>query len=137
MSPNPDPDLNAIRASVERVGRLSDSILRVGPFSIGLDGVMAWVPVLGEIYSAAAGGFILIQGARAGVSGPVLLAAAAIMAFRTSVSAVPLVGPAFADVFTAHKWSARMIVAAIDRKLGKTIQRPSRGLGEHAVATGV
>jgi hypothetical protein len=76
MSPNPDPDLNAIRASVERVGRLSDSILRVGPFSIGLDGVTAWVPVVGEIYSTVAGGFILVQGARAGVSGSVLLSAA-------------------------------------------------------------
>ena len=29
-----------------------------------------------------------------------------------------MAGPAFADLLTAHKWAARMIVRAIDRKLG-------------------
>jgi hypothetical protein len=33
---------------------------------------LSWIPAVGEIYSTLAGGFILIQGARAGVPAPVL-----------------------------------------------------------------
>ena len=31
---------------------------------------------------------------------------------------VPIAGALFADVFTAHKWAARMVVRAIDQRLG-------------------
>ena len=112
-----EPDLLAIRRSVEGIGRASDSLIRLGPFSVGLDGVLSWIPGLGEIYSGAAAAFILIQGVRARAPLPVLLAAAGLMASRTAITAIPLAGPAISDVFLAHKWSARMIVKAIDRKL--------------------
>ena len=113
-----DPELISIRDSVAWVGRLSDSLIKVGPLSIGIDGVLSWIPGVGEAYSTVAGAFILIQGARAGAGAHVILASAALMGSRTVLTAVPFIGPAFADVFLAHKWSARMIVAAIDRKLG-------------------
>lgn len=126
-------DLHALRDSVERVGRLSDSVVRAGPFSIGLDGVLSWIPGVGEVYSAAAGGFILVQGVRAGVPAPTLAMAGALMLGRTAISAVPLAGPAAADLFTAHKWSARLVARAIDRKLAaqgpSAAVRPARRKG--------
>lgn len=112
------PELRAIRDSVALVGRLSDSLVRLGPFSLGIDGVLSWVPGLGDVYSTVAGGFIIVQGARAGVSTPVLGGAAMLLGLRTVVGAVPIAGSAFADFFTAHKWAAAMIVRAIDEKLG-------------------
>jgi hypothetical protein len=113
-----DSDLRAIRNSVSLVGRLSDSLVRVGPFSIGIDGVLSWVPGVGEFYSLAAGAFIVVQGARANVPVSVLISAAVLLASRTLVSALPIAGAAFADVFTAHKWAAKLIIQAIDRQLG-------------------
>jgi hypothetical protein len=113
-----DDQLLKIRDSIALVGRLSDGLLRFGPLSLGIDGVLSWVPGLGEVYSAAAGAFILIQGVRAGVPAPTLILAAGLMLSRTAVSAVPLAGPLAADLFTAHRWSARLVVGAIDRKLG-------------------
>ncbi len=113
------PDLEKIRDSVSRIGRLSDNLVRLGPFSVGLDGVLSWVPGVGEVYSVAAAGFILVQGVRARVPVHILLACAALMASRTAVSAIPLAGPAAADFFLAHKWSARLVVHAIERKLAK------------------
>jgi hypothetical protein len=115
--PLTDPELRAIRNSVNLVGRLSDNIIHMGPFSIGLDGVLSWIPGLGEIYSAAAGGFILVQGLRAGVPYPTLVGAAALLGLRTVITGAPLAGAAFSDLFTAHKWAAGMIVSAIDEKL--------------------
>ncbi len=111
-------ELQAIRDSVQWVGRLSDNLVHVGPFSLGVDGILSWIPGVGEVYSTVAGAFIVVQGARAGVPMGTLAAAAALLACRTLVSGVPLAGAAFADVFTAHRWAAAMIVSAIDRQLG-------------------
>lgn len=115
-----DSELRSIRDSVSWVGRLSDNIIHLGPFSLGVDGVLSWIPGIGEIYSAVAGGFIVLQGARAGTPMPILATATALLACRTLVSAVPIAGAAFADVFTAHRWAAGLIVRAIDRQLGES-----------------
>jgi len=116
--------LARIRNSVAFVGRLSDALVRVGPWSLGLEGVLSWVPGLGEVYAAGAGAFILVQGARAGVSPALLAGCAGLMALRTAGSAIPVAGPLFADVFLAHRWSARLIVKAIDRELARADAAP-------------
>jgi hypothetical protein len=113
-----DAELRSIRNGVSLVGRLSDGIVRLGPFSLGVDGVLSWIPAVGEIYSFGAGAFILVQGARAGVPASVLARAALILGVRTLGDVVPFAGPVFADLFTAHKWAASMVVEAIDRRLG-------------------
>jgi hypothetical protein len=111
-------ELQAIRDSVQWVGRLSDNIVHLGPFSLGVDGLLSWIPGVGEVYSTVAGAFIVLQGARAGVPVRILVTAAALLACRTLISGVPVAGAAFADVFTAHRWAAGMIVRAIDQQLG-------------------
>ncbi len=72
---------------------------------------------MGEIYSAAAAAFLLTQGARARVPLSTLALAAGLMGARTVITAIPLAGPAVSDLLTMHKWSAQLIVAAIDRRL--------------------
>ena len=114
-----DPDLMAIRRSVERMGSLSDNLVRLGPFSLGLDGVLSWIPAVGEIYSGAAAAFLITQGVRARVPASTLLLAGALMGGRTLITAIPFAGPAVSDLLTMHKWSARLIVAAIDRRIAE------------------
>jgi hypothetical protein len=113
----PVPALLTIRHSVAAVGRLSDSLVRFGPFRLGLDGVLSWIPGVGEVYSAGAATFIIVQGVRARVPVHVLVACAALMGGRTVVSAIPLAGPLAADLFLAHRLSAKMVVRAIDKML--------------------
>lgn len=110
-------ELARIRDSVAIVGRLSDSLVRLGPFRLGVDGVLSWIPGLGEAYSTIAGAFIIVQGFRAGVPLHILLICAGLMASRTTVSAIPLAGPVAADLFTAHRWSAKLVVRSIDAQL--------------------
>jgi hypothetical protein len=69
----------------------------------------------------------VIQGARARVPLPVLAAAALLLIFRTAISAIPLAGAAAADIFTAHRWAAALIVRAIDRQLGLVTPRAGPG----------
>jgi hypothetical protein len=130
-------ELRTIRDGVSLVGRLSDSLVRLGPFSLGIDGVLSWIPAVGEIYSVGAGAFILVQGARAGVPVAVLARAALVLGIRSLSDVVPLAGPLFADVFTAHKWAANMIVRAIDQRLGVPVGEATgeRGWGRRWVAT--
>ena len=119
-------ELARIRDSVAAVGRLSDSLVRIGPFRLGVDGILSWAPGIGELYSAAAAAFIIIQGLRAGVAPHILVICAALMGSRTLVSAIPLAGPVAADLFTAHRWSAKLVVRAIDAKLPLGSQAPVR-----------
>jgi hypothetical protein len=121
-----DSDLRAIRDSVALVGRLSDGLIRFGPFSVGLEGVLSWIPGVGELYGSGAAAFLLIQGARARVPAPTLLLAAALMSGRTLITAIPIAGAAASDLLTAHKWAARMIVASIDKRIAADVDRASR-----------
>ena len=111
-----EPDIEAIRRSVSWVGRLSDGIVQLGPFGIGVDGVLSWIPGVGEVYSGLAGAFLLVQGFRAKVPVHVLLACLLLLASRTLITIVPVAGPAASDLFRAHKWAAKLIVRAIDRQ---------------------
>src|SRR5665213_3205516 len=126
-----DPDLAAIRRGVERVGKLSDGLLRLGPFRLGIDGVLSWIPGIGEIYSGAAAVYLLVQGARARVPLATLVLAGALMGGRTLITAVPLAGPAAADLLALHGLSARLIARAIDRRMaaGSSVAPDGRGWG--------
>jgi hypothetical protein len=114
-----EPDLHAIRRSLELVGRLSDGIIQVGPFGLGLEALFDWIPGVGEVYGFGAGAFIIVQGVRARVPVPTLVLAGALMSARTLISAVPLAGPLAADILTLHRYAANLLIAAIDRMLAE------------------
>lgn len=106
-----------IRRSVELVGRLSDGLIRVGPFRLGAEAALDWIPVVGEVYGSAAAIFLLVQGFRAGVPIRILSVCAALMFGRTLIAAAPIAGPLAADVLALHGLSARLIVRSIDARL--------------------
>ena len=90
----------------------------MGPFRLGAEAALSWIPGVGEIYGGAAAAFLLIQGARARVPLSTLAITAALMGGRTLITAVPFAGPLAADALALHGLSARMIVRAIDARMG-------------------
>jgi hypothetical protein len=116
-------DIQNRRAMIERIGRLSDNIVGIGPVSIGLDGILAWIPGLGQIYSLGAGGFLIFEGYRARVSPVVLVQVAAIILLRTAIDSgnfIPFVDiftSLIVDLFRGHRWAARLLTKAIDETL--------------------
>lgn len=115
-------DVNNVRAGIERVGKLSDNVVKLGPFGIGIGGVLAWVPVVGPVYSFGAALVLIVLGMRARVPASVQLAALSVLALRTvGESLADFVPPPFSaapdvaiDLFRAHKWAADMMIKAID-----------------------
>lgn len=111
----------AARRDLERVGRLSDDLVRVGPFRFGWDAALEFIPVVGEVYSLGAGAWILAAGRRAHAPAGTLAVAAALVGARTAVGAfdvvpgVGLIGDAVAGLFRGHRMAAGMLVKAIDR----------------------
>ncbi len=61
-------DLHNIRLGVERVKKVSDRIVGIGPIGIGLDGILGFVPVLGVAYTVIAGSMLMMAGVRARAS---------------------------------------------------------------------
>ena len=116
-------DIHNRRLTIERIGRLSDNIIGFGPIGIGLDGILAWVPGLGQLYSLAAGGLLLWEGYRARVPPIVLVQVALIVLLRTGIdngNFIPGVGIASSlvvDLFRGHKWAASLLTKAIDETL--------------------
>lgn len=104
--------------TAERIKRLSDRLVGIGPFGIGLDAVIDWVPGLGPIYSAGAGGLLVLQGLVAGASPATLLRMIAYLAADTGISAVPLAGWAVDAFFPAHLMAANALQKDIEAKHG-------------------
>ena len=127
------------RNAIERLGKLSDNIVGVGPVGIGLEGILEFIPVVGELYSLAAGGVMVLQGMRARVPFLTLAWSAILMLLRTLVGAlddIPILGfftglgmagDVAAGLFRAHRMSAQMMVRAIDDTIyieGRRGQKP-------------
>ena len=104
--------------AAETLKRVSDRIISIGPFGIGLDGVTALVPVVGTIFSVAAGGWILWQGVKARASAFTLARMAVYVAADSGVGSVPLVGQAADFFFQGHLLAANALQKDIVKRFG-------------------
>lgn len=109
------------RRDVERIGRVSDDLVRFGPFRFGWDAALEFIPVVGEVYSLGAGAWLLACGRRSHAPRGTLAAVAALVGARTFVGAFDLIpvaglaGDVVAGLFRGHRRAATMLTAAIDR----------------------
>lgn len=120
----------------DRIRRLSDRIVGVGPWGIGIDGVLAWVPVAGTVYSVGAAGILLNEAYRAGASRATLVRMAVYLGLDSVSSGVPLVGWAVDTVFTGHAFAARALQKDIERRFGQPVgEEPASVPPEQPLAT--
>lgn len=112
----------------ERIKQLSDRVVGFGPWGLGVDGVLAWVPVAGTAYSLGAAGLLLSEALQAGASRATLLRMAAYLGLDSAASGVPLVGWAIDTLFTGHAFAARALQKDIERRHGRPAEAtPARG----------
>lgn len=112
----------------ERIKRLSDRLVGIGPFGLGLDGVLAWVPGAGTVYSVGAAALLLSEAVQAGASKATLIRMGAYLATDSVTSAVPVVGWAVDTLFPGHAMAAGALQKDIEARHGKA-DMPRTGLG--------
>ena len=76
----------------EKIKRITDRLVGVGFFSVGLDGLLAFVPVAGTLFSLGAGAVLIREAARARVSRLTLARMMLYVGARTLVSVIPVEG---------------------------------------------
>ena len=112
-------DLHAVKRSVEGVRKLSDRIIGIGPFGIGLDGLTGWIPGVGLVYSVIAAGSLLLNGVKARAGALTLAHMAALLVADSLTDVIPVpVAPAVADMlFTGHKWASNVLLKHMDETI--------------------
>lgn len=103
---------------VNIVKRASDKIVGIGPWGVGLDGILTWIPGVGGLYSVGAGGFLIAQALRANASGATIGKMIALLGVDAVTSEVPLVGDALDFFFPAHLMAAGILQADIEDRHG-------------------
>ena len=106
----------------EKIKRIADRLVGLGPFSIGLDGLLAPVPLAGTLFSLGAGLWLLTEGVKARASTFTLARMLFYVGFRTLASIVPLEGWLVDVLFRGHMMAARALQKDIARRFGE----PSR-----------
>ncbi len=111
-------DLHNIRNSIDRTKKMSDGVIKIGPFGVGLDALLGFVPPLGAAYSAGAGLVLVVDGVRARAAPMVLAEMTLILAIDTLA---PFIGKTIGGVvdalFTGHKWAADLLLRHMDETI--------------------
>ena len=120
----------------ERVARLSDRIVKVGPLNLGIDSALALLPVGGGLYTIGLGAWLLFMGHKAQASTATLVLMAAYVGIDALTAAVPVLGAAVDMLFPGHILAVRALRADLERRFGpipaesSSKRRSWKGLGE-------
>ncbi|HEX5263122.1 MAG TPA: DUF4112 domain-containing protein [Phenylobacterium sp.] len=105
--------------NAQRIKRLSDDLIKLGPWGLGLDGVLAWIPVAGTVYSVGTGLLLLYEGLQARASPWTLTRMAAYMITNSVMSDVPLIGWAMDTLFRGQHMAANALQKDIAQRWGE------------------
>ncbi len=111
-----------------RIKRLSDDLIKIGPWGLGLDGVLAWVPIAGTVYSLGTGALLLYEGIQAEAKPWTLTRMAGYMLLNSALSDVPVVGWAADTLFRGQMMAANALQKDIEARYGPadaTVDAPS------------
>jgi len=84
-------------------------------YRIGLDSVVGLVPVLGDLVTAAMGGWLIWEARNLGMSKFQLARMTGNVAFDTALGLVPLVGDAFDLLFRSNTRNLRIVKRWLDK----------------------
>jgi hypothetical protein len=129
-------DIEKIWSNVEGVKKLSDRAVGFGPFGVGLDGLLTWVPVLGSVYSVGAAGWLLMQAARARASPATALRMIGYLGVDSATTVVGEAIPFAPDLvdffFPGHLMAAKALQKDIEATHWvEANEREARASGEH------
>lgn len=109
-----DADLGTPEGRARAAARLMDDAIRIPVigYRFGLDPILTFLPIAGDVVAALISAYIIFEGWRAGV-GPIGLALMiGIAAVDVAIGFIPYVGPVVDAVWKANKWNVWVIERA-------------------------
>ena len=104
--------------NAERIKRLSDGLIRIGPWGLGVDGVVAWMPGANVAYSVGAGAILLFEAVQAGAAPETLVRMGLYLAANTALDGAPVLGWAMDTLFRGHAMAAGALQKDIEKRYG-------------------
>ena len=126
MTVDPDRAHRAWR-NAERIKRLSDNLIPLGSWGIGLDGALAWIPGANTIYSVGAGALLVYEALKAEAAAWTIARMVAYLVANSAMTEVPLVGWAMDTLFRGHLMAARALQKDIEARFGAPPLEPGGG----------
>lgn len=127
-------DIENIWSNVEGVKKLSDRVIGIGPFGMGLDAMLTWVPIVGTAYTVGTGGWLMLQAVRAKATPATLARMGAYMAIDTATGTVPIAGDIVDTFFPGQLMAARALQKHIESTHWvEDTEANARATGDHAM----
>lgn len=108
------------------IKKVSDRWVGFGPFGIGLDTFLAFVPGAGVVYSIGAGGILIYHAVRSKASPFTIARMAAYLALDAGTDTVPLVGYAVDALFPGQLLAAKALQRDIEQRFGAPADAPPK-----------
>jgi hypothetical protein len=125
-------DIEKIWSNVEGVKKLSDRAVGFGPFGIGMDGLLTWIPVVGTVYSVGAAAWLFTQAVRARATPYTIARMAGYLGLDVGTGAVPVAGNVVDFFFPGHLMAAKALQKDIESTHWvEANERDARASGEH------
>ncbi|TMM48045.1 DUF4112 domain-containing protein [Qipengyuania marisflavi] len=107
----------SIRRRVEALEKVLERSFHIPGtnYPVGLDSIVGLVPVVGDLFTAAMGAYMVWEARNLGLPKWKLWRMAGNIAFDTAVGAVPLVGDAFDLAFRSNTRNLRIIRRHLDK----------------------
>jgi len=115
-------DPQSIRRRIETMEFLLERSFRIPGinYAVGLDAIVGLVPVVGDLITAAMGGYIVWEARNLGLPKWKLWRMAGNIAFDTALGAVPLAGDAFDLAFRSNTRNLKIVRKHLDKHYPET-----------------
>ncbi len=129
-------DIEKIWSNVEGIKKLSDRVIGIGPFGIGMDGLLTWVPVVGTAYSVIVAFWLMVQGLQARATPYTLLRMAGYLGLDSATSlvgeAIPFAPDLVDTIFQGHLMAGKALQKDIESTHWvEANERDARASGDH------
>ncbi|MFN3814884.1 DUF4112 domain-containing protein [Brevundimonas sp.] len=126
-------DIEKVWSRVEGVRKLSDRVIKIGPWGVGMDGLLTWIPLVGGAYSLGAAALLFTSGLQARASPRTLAKMAAYLLFDVAVTEIPVAGSVVDFFFIGHQFAGRALQNEIEATHWVEANgREAKASGDHA-----
>jgi hypothetical protein len=106
------------------IKKVSDRWVGFGPFGIGIDTFLAFIPGAGVVYGVGAGGLLIAHAFRSKASAFTIARMAAYLVIDAGTDTVPLVGYAVDALFPGQLMAAKALQRDIEKRFGPPPDAP-------------